>query len=481
LNSPLAKELVLSLRRVHILVFFSIALVLGGLALVAPVAPQLLSSMAVFDEPRNAMIAAAILVLLGAVSGLLALRHMRRACTAIEHALDHMTSTGDHTVLESGDYAVAGIVRALNTYTAASQQRIDTARRRAREVEIQLKIVQLERAHVHSILQSINDAVLVTDAWDELVMTNDSAARALGFKRPETGRHPIDELLKDPRLVSLMRETRTARTGRRITEHEVRHGNENRTYKVTLSCLGGASATAEAPGVVAVMHDVTHEVEVARHELRTPLASIRAYVEMLLDGEASDEKQAREFYDVIQNEANRLSRLIDNILDLSRIEAGVVKVNKQPLSMTVVVNEALEIITPQASGKNISIKTHVAPLMHQVNADHDMIHRAVLNLLSNAVKYTPDGGTVSVSTVVDEVQKRMTVNISDTGVGIPPKDLPFVFDKFYRVEANSRMAKGTGLGLSLVKHIVEAVHLGRVTVESNVGRGSRFSIELDLC
>jgi len=298
-------------------------------------------------------------------------------------------------------------------------------------------------------------------------------------------------LLKDPKLVALMRETRATRTGRRVTEHQVRHGDANRTYKVTLSCLGGASATAEAPGVVAVMHDVTHEVEVARmkndfvshvsHELRTPLASIRAYVEMLLDGEASDEKQAREFHEVIQNEANRLSRLIDNILDLSRIEAGVVKVNKQPLSMTVVVNEALEIITPQASGKNISIKAHVAPLMHQVHADHDMIHRAVLNLLSNAVKYTPDGGTLTVSTVADEKLKRMTVNISDTGVGIPPKDLPFVFDKFYRVEANSRMAKGTGLGLSLVKHIVEVVHLGRVTVESEVGRGSRFSIELDLC
>lgn len=478
----------MSLRRVHILVCFSVSLVLAGLALFAP---ELLSRVGTFDEPRTAMIAAAVLVLLGAISGLLALRHMRRACSAVEHALDAMTTTGEPAPIESKDHAVAGVVRALNAYTLASQQRIDDARRRAREVEIQLKIVQLERAHVHSILQSINDAVLVTDAWDELVMTNDSAARALGFKRPETGRHPIDELLKDPKLVALMRETRATRTGRRVTEHQVRHGDANRTYKVTLSCLGGASATAEAPGVVAVMHDVTHEVEVARmkndfvshvsHELRTPLASIRAYVEMLLDGEASDEKQAREFHEVIQNEANRLSRLIDNILDLSRIEAGVVKVNKQPLSMTVVVNEALEIITPQASGKNISIKAHVAPLMHQVHADHDMIHRAVLNLLSNAVKYTPDGGTLTVSTVADEKLKRMTVNISDTGVGIPPKDLPFVFDKFYRVEANSRMAKGTGLGLSLVKHIVEVVHLGRVTVESEVGRGSRFSIELNLC
>jgi two-component system, OmpR family, phosphate regulon sensor histidine kinase PhoR len=243
--------------------------------------------------------------------------------------------------------------------------------------------------------------------------------------------------------------------------------------------------------VVAVMHDMTREAEVAQmkndfvshvsHELRTPLASIKAYVEMLIDGEADDERQKKEFYDVIQNEANRLGRLIDNILDLSRIESGIVKVNKQPLSVTVVVKEAIEIITPQAAGKQIAVRENIAPAIYQTSADKDMLHRAVLNLLSNAVKYTPEGGTISVSTSVNESDKKMTIRISDTGVGIPQKDLPYVFDKFYRVEANNRMAKGTGLGLSLVKHIVETVHHGRVTVESVVGKGSAFVIELTTC
>jgi two-component system phosphate regulon sensor histidine kinase PhoR len=105
----------------------------------------------------------------------------------------------------------------------------------------------------------------------------------------------------------------------------------------------------------------------------------------------------------------------------------------------------------------------------------------VLNLLSNAVKYTPEGGTITVQTDVDEARRKVTCRISDTGVGIPPKDLPFVFDKFYRAEANSRMAKGTGLGLSLVKHIIESVHQGRIFVESHVGKGSTFGFEVDLC
>jgi two-component system phosphate regulon sensor histidine kinase PhoR len=216
------------------------------------------------------------------------------------------------------------------------------------------------------------------------------------------------------------------------------------------------------------------------HELRTPLASIKAYIEMLIDGEADDEKTKREFYEVIQNESNRLSRLIDNILNISRIESGLVKINKQPQSLTVILKEAIEVIAPQAKGKQITLLEQLTPVFYQTIADRDMLYQAALNLLSNAVKYTPEGGTITIQTEVDEAKKLVSARISDTGVGIPPKDLPFVFDKFYRVEANNRMAKGTGLGLSLVKHIVETVHRGRLFVESTQGKGSTFGFELDL-
>jgi two-component system phosphate regulon sensor histidine kinase PhoR len=110
-----------------------------------------------------------------------------------------------------------------------------------------------------------------------------------------------------------------------------------------------------------------------------------------------------------------------------------------------------------------------------------MLYQSVMNLLSNAIKYTPEGGTITVRTAPDETTRTVSVRIADTGVGIPPKDLPHVFDKFYRVEANNRMAKGTGLGLSLVKHIVETVHRGKVFVDSEVGKGSTFGFTLDLC
>jgi len=202
---------------------------------------------------------------------------------------------------------------------------------------------------------------------------------------------------------------------------------------------------------------------------------------MLIDGEADDEKTKREFYDVIQNEANRLGRLIDNILNISRIESGLIKINKQPQSLAIVLKDAVEVITPQARTKQIKIAEEITPVFYQTQADRDMLYQAVLNLLSNAVKYTPEGGTITIATVVDEANQKVITRICDTGVGIPPKDLPFVFDKFYRAEANNRMAKGTGLGLSLVKHIVETVHQGRIFVESQVGKGSCFGFELDLC
>ena len=138
-------------------------------------------------------------------------------------------------------------------------------------------------------------------------------------------------------------------------------------------------------------------------------------------------------------------------------------------------------IAPQAAAKRITVRQKIEPAINQVLADKDMIYRAVLNLLSNAVKYTPEGGTVTASTAIDASEKKIIVGIADTGVGIPLKDLPFVFDKFYRVEQNSGMAKGTGLGLALVKQVVETVHDGKVSVESVVGKGTTFRIEMSLC
>ena len=221
-------------------------------------------------------------------------------------------------------------------------------------------------------------------------------------------------------------------------------------------------------------------VSMVSHELRTPLASIKAYVEMLIDGEAQDAGTQKEFYEVIQNEANRLGRLIDNILNISRIEAGLVRATRKPHDLGGILSEAIDVVAPHAAQKSITIENRRDSQSQRVLADRDMLYQAILNVLSNAVKYTPNGGSIAVQTAADPERGKVLIRIIDTGVGIPPKDLPFIFDKFYRAEANKRIAPGTGLGLSLVRHIVETVHGGRVSVESHVGCGSCFVIELEL-
>ena len=216
------------------------------------------------------------------------------------------------------------------------------------------------------------------------------------------------------------------------------------------------------------------------HELKTPLSSIKAYVEMLVDGEAEDEATRREFYEIISSETDRLHRLIENILNISRIESGVVKVVREPTSLTSVAKQVLDVAAPQAKLKGIELVENLAPVYHQIEADRDMVYQAVLNLISNAIKYTPEGGKVTVSVSADEQRGVAVCNVSDTGMGIPADDLSHIFDKFFRVRANNKMAKGTGLGLTLVKHIVEMVHDGKLSVTSEEGKGSTFGFELPI-
>jgi two-component system phosphate regulon sensor histidine kinase PhoR len=231
---------------------------------------------------------------------------------------------------------------------------------------------------------------------------------------------------------------------------------------------------------------VTKEKEIAKmksdfvsnvsHELKTPLASIKAYTEMLLDGEIKEPTQVRECFQTIASETDRMNRLIQNILNLSRLESGLVPVNKTDLAVTEILRDVGDVITPQAAQKNLSMETDLAPVFFRVNGDRDMLYQAILNVLSNAVKYTPNGGKIRVSTYLSD--GSVVVEVADTGYGVPQEELQKIFEKFYRSRHSGKTAPGTGLGLALVKHVIEVIHGGKVTVESEVGKGSVFRLSL---
>ena len=291
-------------------------------------------------------------------------------------------------------------------------------------------------------------------------------------------------------FIDFLRHSRQSKAQPTRKEIEFSEDPEPKTYDCIVSCIYDEGR--RVCGVVAVLHDISREKQIQQtkndfvnhvcHELKTPLASISAYSEMLIDGEADDEQTRKEFYSVIQSQAERLNRLIEDILNISRIESGLIKVNKEPVSLTMMIEEQLHMIKSYAEEKNICLKDigQSRIVFDQVYADKDMISQVIVNLLSNAVKYTPSGGSVKIETEVDETDNIARLSVTDTGVGIPEDEIEHVFDKFYRVGANKKQAEGTGLGLNLVKQIIEKVHDGRVFVMSKVGVGSTFGFELPL-
>ncbi len=356
-----------------------------------------------------------------------------------------------------------------------------------RELEVRWRVSESERQRIESTLDSLRDAVLVSDNFDELTMANEAAAGLLGFDRQASSHRPIAQVVRDETIIRMIHQTRESGSlaGRKTIEYDMGAvgGGQPRSFDITLACLADHSGQAVG-GVVTILRDVTREKEISQmksdfvsqvsHELRTPLASINAYVEMLVDGEAKDETSRTEFYQIIKNEADRLGRLIDNMLNISRIEAGIISVERGEVDFATVAREVIEVMQPQARLKNITLLFKSGPMVYSGQACRDMMHQVILNLVSNAVKYTPDGGRVTVAIENDDATRSVLVTVSDTGLGIPPDALPHMFQKFYRIENYKRVAKGTGLGLNLVKHIVETVHGGQVGVQSTVGMGSKF-------
>ena len=385
----------------------------------------------------------------------------------------------------------AGLEGAVRQAFESLEERLSGAQAQIRQLELRRKIAEAEVESAEAVLNSLQDAILVTDSFNELKIANTPAAELMGFTPERAGHATVDDVVNDDRIRSMISDalSNASPTHRRRVEHTVDdpEAGDPRHYDVTLACLPDKK-TEGVGGVVTIIRDVTREREIsqmksdfvskASHELRTPLSSINAYLELLIDGEAGDEASRQEFYGVIKTEADRLGRLIDNMLNISRIEAGIVRATPEEIDFAKLAKSCVDIIQPQAKLKDIAVALQHGPLACTAVADHDMVKQVYLNLLSNAVKYTPEGGRVTVTIENDDSTGSVLSTIADTGLGIPPDDLEKVFDKFYRIDNYKRVAKGTGLGLSLVKQIVETVHHGDVSVTSTLGLGSKFSFTI---
>ena len=237
---------------------------------------------------------------------------------------------------------------------------------------------------------------------------------------------------------------------------------------------------------VSVIEDVTDLMRLNRmrqdfvanvsHELRTPLTAIKGFVEALRDGGLENPSQAEQFLQVIERHAERMDKIVSDLLLLSEMESPDRSLQKEALSFPDLISGAVDALHPLAEAKKQDLAVKIDGELPPVRGDGQKIHQVLINLLHNAISYTPEGGSVLLE--ARAVQGGVEISVCDNGIGIPPEDVPRIFERFYRVDkARSRDQGGTGLGLSIVKHIVEA-HGGEVRVESKPGKGSRFSVFL---
>jgi len=329
-------------------------------------------------------------------------------------------------------------------------------------------------AVLDAVMDHARDGVLVLDDEMVILAANAAARRLLDFAGDDQATQRLGDAVVGGDLVPLIRRAQAA--GSILTEQIRRMGPGGGAVAVTV-------AAVPTVGMLVVAHDVTDakRLEALRrdfvanvsHELRTPMASIRAMAETLREGAIGDPEVSDRFLDTILKEADRLTRISDDLLTLSDAETKPPEL--RTVSLTELCGRIRKRLLPQANQAGISIALETEPDV-RVLADEDRIEQVLVNLVDNAIKYTPAGGHVAIR--LARVGDSVEMSVSDTGIGILQEHLPRIFERFYRADkARSRQSGGTGLGLSIVKNIVES-HGGSVSVRSEYTRGSTFTVSL---
>ncbi len=357
----------------------------------------------------------------------------------------------------------------------------DSLNSMSRQIQSRLEESIADKSRLEAVFLSMFDGVMVIDHKGVIILINQTLKKFLSVEQETAGRKPL-EVIRNMEIQEMAENILALKSRFESREITVSFPEE----KILLVHATPVSRDNRVDGAVLVFHDITELRRLERvrrefvanvsHELRTPVSTIRGYAETLLEGALEDKAHAKEFLRIIYDDAERLTKLINDLLDLSRVESGKMKLTMEECSPEAVIDRVLEGMNKEAGKNSVTLKKDVPPRLARVKLDEAAIAQVLFNLVENAVKYNKAGGSVTVS--ARETPRAVEVSVSDTGIGIPREDLPRIFERFYRVDkARSRELGGTGLGLSIVKHIIQA-HGGEVMVESEPGRGSTFRFTL---
>jgi two-component system phosphate regulon sensor histidine kinase PhoR len=410
-----------------------------------------------------AAVAAAVAMLL---SALWVDRRLFRPLARLIAGAGELASGSARRVAEPEVAELASLARALN--------------RLSETAEAQFAAVRSERDHLQSILASMSEGVLVVGPHGRATSANPALLRLFDLSGEVTGR-PVIEISRHPELARVVADT--LRLGEPQSGQIEVQVPERRTLLLASAALAGGEH-----GAVVAVRDTTVLTRVAdmrrdfvanvSHELKTPLAAIRGYAETLRDGALDDEATARRFTERLIWQCRRLQALLDDLLTLSRLESVGRAADREPVDLSALAQRVVEMLAAAAREKRLRLEVRDEGLP-RLPGDADGMERLLVNLLDNAIKYNRPDGEVMVR-LARAGDSQAMIEVSDTGIGIPPDALARIFERFYRVDkGRAREEGGTGLGLAIVKHLAQS-HGGRVEVESRIGRGSTFRVYLPL-
>ncbi|GLI50571.1 PAS domain-containing sensor histidine kinase [Tepidanaerobacter syntrophicus] len=337
-----------------------------------------------------------------------------------------------------------------------------------------------ETDKTRAVLASMAEGLIAVDQNCHVVMMNFAAEKLFKIRQEETlGKHLL-EVLRNRELHDLINEVLKTRKG---STREIKIN----TYDERIFWINVVPIDKENNlDAVAVMRDITELKRLEKmksdfvsnvsHELKTPLTSISGFAETLLDGAYKSEENCRYFLRIIKQETDRMTRLINELLYLSRIEKPDFSIPKRPVNIASVVNKAVKLLQKNIDDKGHLLNLRLPENLGPVTGDEDSVLEIIINLLDNAIKYTPEGGNITVE--IEDESDFISISVADNGIGIAGDELERIFGRFYRVQGPGiTSASGTGLGLAVVKHLVESLN-GKISVESQLGKGSTFKVSL---
>jgi two-component system sensor histidine kinase VicK len=351
----------------------------------------------------------------------------------------------------------------------------------AKELKHSMTEISSEKNKIETILKYMTDGIIAFNLDGEVIHANPAAKKMLGLDEINLGFNEFSE--KYELGINLEELAFFEAAINKETSVEI----NNKTIKMYFALFTDEEQRAE--GIIAVLQDITEQQKLENmrkefvanvsHELRTPLTSIKSYTETLLDDGLEDVATAQRFLGVINSEADRMTRLVKDLLQLSRMDSQKMHFKMKVISFNDLVKNAVEKMQIEAKSKGQQLECFTIGEIPEIKADRDRIEQVVINILSNSIKYTPENGRITV--YIGKTYSEVYVKVSDTGLGIPESDVDRIFERFYRVDkARSREMGGTGLGLSIAKEIVEA-HGGTITVSSEIGKGTDVTVKLPMC